>query len=99
MPMTEELVTAKNPDVQTFFSQARELTEMFEGMAKNVRPPLAGRYFIDDKELAKRLSLSRRTLQSYRDNNVIPYYKIGGKTLYDEAEIDQWLSSSYHPKY
>lgn len=97
--MGEGLVTAKHPEVQVFFSQARELSEMFDTILKNVRPPLAGRFFIDDRELAKRLSLSRRTLQIYRNNNTIPYYKIGGKTLYDELEVDAWLNSGYHAKY
>lgn len=97
--MSDELVTGNRPEVQMFFSQARELTEMFDSISKNVRPPLAGRYFIDDKELAKRLSLSRRTLPIYRNNNSIPYYKVGGKTLYDESEIEDWLNSGYHAKY
>lgn len=97
--MIEEVVTKKHPMVQAFFSEARELSEMFGHLRKSVRPPLAGRFFIDDRELAKRLSLSRRTLQIYRNNSIIPYYKIGGKTIYDEAEIEDWLTSNFHARY
>lgn len=85
----------------TFYSQARELAEIFEAIAPNIRPPLAGRFFIEDRELAKRLSLHRRTLQNFRNSNIIPYYKnkIGGKTIYDEAEIEEWLNSNFHARY
>lgn len=97
--MTDEIITRRHPSVQDFYSQAREMTEMFEAIAGNIRPPLAGRFFIDDKELARRLSLHRRTLQNFRNDNIIPYYKIGGKTIYDEAEIEEWLSANFHAKY
>lgn len=97
--MTDEIITRRHPTVLDFYSQAREMTEMFEVIARNIRPPLTGRFFIDDKELASRLSLHRRTLQNFRNDNIIPYYKIGGKTIYDEAEIEEWLSSNFHAKY
>lgn len=97
--MTDEIITRRHPSVLDFYSQAREMYEMFEAIAGNIRPPLAGRFFIDDKELARRLSLHRRTLQNFRNDNIIPYYKIGGKTIYDEAEIEEWLNSNFHAKY
>lgn len=97
--MTDEIITRRHPSVLDFYSQAREMTEMFEVITGNIRPPLAGRFFIDDKELARRLSLHRRTLQNFRNDNIIPYYKIGGKTIYDEAEIEEWLSFNFHAKY
>lgn len=97
--MTDEIITRRHPSVLDFYSQAREITEMCEVIAGNIRPPLAGRFFIDDKELARRLSLHRRTLQNFRNDNIIPYYKIGGKTIYDEAEIEDWLNSNFHAKY
>ena len=97
--MMDEIITKRHPTVMDFYSQAREMTEMFEVIAGNIRPPLAGRFFIDDKELARRLSLHRRTLQNFRNDNIIPYYKIGGKTIYDEAAIEEWLSSNFHAKY
>lgn len=97
--MTDEIITRRHPSVLDFYSQAREMSEMFETIAGNIRPSLAGRFFIDDKELAHMLSLHRRTLQNFRNDNIIPYYKIGGKTIYDEAEIEDWLNSNFHAKY
>lgn len=99
MPMTDEIITKRTPAVIGFFVQARELTEMLDSIGNNLRPPLQGRYFIDDKELSKRLSLHRRTLQNFRNSNIIPYYKVGGKTIYDEAEIEEWLNSNFHARY
>ena len=45
------------------------------------------------------IALHRRTLQNFRNDNILPYYKIGGKVIYDEAEIEEWLNSNYHPRY
>lgn len=97
--MTDDIITKRHPSVMTFYAQARELAEMFEAIAPNIRPPLAGRFFIEDKELSRRLSLHRRTLQNFRNANIIPYYKIGGKTIYDESEIEEWLNANFHAKY
>ena len=97
--MTEEIITKRHPSVESFFVDSGKLNDMIDTIAKNVRPALNGQTFIDDKELAERLSLHRRTLQNFRNDNILPYYKIGGKVIYDEAEIEAWLNSNYHPHY
>ena len=74
--MTEEIITKRHPSVESFFADSGELTDMIDTIAKNVRPALNGQTFIDDKELAERLSLHRRTLQNFRNDNILPYYKI-----------------------
>ena len=97
--MTEEIITKRHPSVESFFADSGELTDMIDTIAKNVRPALNGQTCIDDKELAERLSLHRRTLQNFRNDNILPYYKIGGKVIYNAAEIEAWLNSNYHPRY
>ena len=97
--MTEEIIAKRHPSVEAFFADVRELSEMIDSIAKNVRPALNGQTFIDDKELAERHSLHRRTLQNFRNDNILPYYKIGGKVIYDETEVEAWLNSNYHPRY
>lgn len=44
-----------------------------------------------DAELSQYLKLSRRTLQEYRNNGLVPYYQIGGKILYRESDIEELL--------
>ncbi len=39
------------------------------------------RFFIEDKGIVKTTVITRRTLQNFRNANIIPYYKIGGKTF------------------
>lgn len=93
------LITRRNPAIQTFYAQAKEITSTIESLKDTMRTPLAGHHFIDDYTLSRKLSLSRRTLQTYRDNLTIPYYRVGGKIIYDEAEIEAWLTANYHPRF
>lgn len=52
---------------------------------------LSGHRYLTDAELAKCLKISRRTLQEYRNNGIIPFYHVGGKILYREADIEEFL--------
>jgi excisionase family DNA binding protein len=65
----------------------------------NYRPMLGGERFMTDKELCARLQLSRRTLQDYRNNGVIPYIQLGGKILYRESDIQKILMANYREAY
>ena len=47
------------------------------------------RIFSDNVCLA--LNISKRALQTYRDNGLIPYSNIGGKFFYKEVDIQQIL--------
>ena len=50
-------------------------------------------------ELCDRLQLSRRTLQDYRNNGIIPYIQLGGKILYRESDIQKILMANYREAY
>ncbi|WP_290395838.1 helix-turn-helix domain-containing protein [uncultured Duncaniella sp.] len=52
-----------------------------------------------DAQLSERLGVSRRTLQDFRDRGIIPFYRLDGKILYEEKDIEEYLSSIYIPKY
>ncbi|MBQ2027417.1 MAG: helix-turn-helix domain-containing protein [Alistipes sp.] len=41
--------------------------------------------------MSERLKISRRTLQDYRNNDILPYRQLGGKILYRESDIERVL--------
>ena len=45
------------------------------------------------------LGVSRRTTQDYRDRGLLPYYRLDGKILYAEEDIEIFLQSNYRPKF
>lgn len=75
------------------------MVDNFERAVMNYRPMLGGERFMTDKELCARLQLSRRTLQDYRNNGVIPYILLGGKILYRESDIQKILMANYREAY
>ncbi|WP_290433133.1 helix-turn-helix domain-containing protein [Muribaculum intestinale] len=52
-----------------------------------------------DAQLSEKLNISRRTLQEYRDNRQIAYYRLDGKILYADDDVEEFLKSTYRPKY
>ena len=59
------------------------------------QPLLGGEHYLTDRELSERLKISRRTLQDYRNNGVLPYRQLGGKILYRESDIEKMLQENY----
>ena len=60
-------------------------------IADENQPLLGGEHYLTDRELSERLKISRRTLQDYRNNGILPYRQLGGKILYRESDIEQVL--------
>jgi len=90
-----ELITSKSERVVSFFRALDRMLDGLEGMVRNCKPTLGGERYLTDKEVSKRLRLSRRTLQDYRDQGSIPYCQLGGKILYRESDIQNVLDKGY----
>ena len=68
--------------VRAFFSSLEDLSKRVEKIHENNKPALDGERYYNDKELAVKLKVSRRSLQDYRNNGILPYIRVGGKILY-----------------
>ncbi len=84
-------------DMKTFrkmLKRMEELKQKIEEFNNKVKPPKMGEW-IDAEIVCRMLNISRRTLQEYRTEGVIPYYRINGKILYRESDIEKLLQDNY----
>lgn len=94
------LLTPENDTrVRAFFSSLENLSNRVEKICDNNKPSLDGECYYTDKELAVKLKVSRRSLQDYRNNGILPYTRIGGRILYRASDIERVLTDGYREAY
>ncbi len=91
-----EVVTNHDAQIKDFMASVDSMMNEIAQMADNFQPTLSGTRFLTDSQLSELLHISRRTLQEYRNNGVIPYYHVCGKILYKESEIEEVLKKNWH---
>ncbi|MFA6358432.1 MAG: helix-turn-helix domain-containing protein [Candidatus Omnitrophota bacterium] len=52
--------------------------------------------WLDIQEACQVLKISKRTLQSYRDNGILPFSQIGGKIYFRANDIEEHLNRHYN---
>lgn len=50
--------------------------------------------WLDNQDVCQLLGISKRTLQSYRDNRTLPYTQIGHKMFYNPVDVEKVLNES-----
>ena len=54
--------------------------------------------WLDNQEFMQLLKISRRTAQSYRDNNMIAFSIIGNKIYYKLTDVEELLDRHYQKR-
>lgn len=85
--------------VKAFFLSLEDLSKRVEKIRDSNKPSLDGERYYNDKELAVKLKVSRRSLQDYRNNGILPYVRVGGKILYRASDIERVLMDGYREAY
>lgn len=52
--------------------------------------------WIDNQDVLQALHISKRTLQTFRDNGTLPYSKVKGKFYYKVSDVEQLLQDNYY---
>jgi len=93
-----ELIMPHNIGAKNALESMKEILFLYKVIG-NYRPLLDGERYLTDREVAQILKVSRRTLQEYRNDGMLPYILLGGKVLYRESDLEKVLESCYHPAY
>ena len=77
-----ELINKDTPQVKEFISLLDSMLNGIEIIVKHYKPHLNGERFLSNHEVSKKLNVSLRTLQEWRDTGLIPFIQIKGKIIY-----------------
>lgn len=53
--------------------------------------------WMDGQDVMQSLHISKRTLQTLRDNGTLPYSRVKGKFFYKLSDIEKMLEANYQP--
>ena len=93
--MEHEIVNRETPEMKQLISGIKEVSKRFREIAQTHRPLFGGEIHLTGREVCERLFVSPRTLQDYRDTDIIPYTQIAGKILYRHSDINRLLQENY----
>ncbi|MBM7421291.1 MULTISPECIES: helix-turn-helix domain-containing protein [Chryseobacterium] len=90
-----DLLTNEAEEIIAHQEMITQLRTRIESILKNYRPVMNGEIYLSGEDMCKLLHISKRTLQQYRDDNILPYIQIGGKIIYKETDILTILEQNY----
>jgi len=68
-----DLFTNDNEEIVANQEMITQLRSRIESILKNYRPVMNGEIYLSGEDMCKLLHISKRTLQQYRDDNILPY--------------------------
>ena len=86
MNENNDVFTMEDEPIASVMQDMRKGSKWLSAFLESYRPPLDGERYLTDGEVAELLRVSRRTLQEYRNNRVLPFILLGGKVLYPKRD-------------
>ena len=88
-----------NQDSQTLLQALNDALPYIEHVLKTHKPLFDSERYLTSEELCAVLRISRRTLQDYRNNGILPFIQLPGKILFRESDIRKVLEERFRPAY
>lgn len=88
-----------NDDNRELLQALNDVLPHIEQALKNNNPLFDSERYLTSEELCSILKLSRRTLQDYRNNGILPFIQLPGKVLFRESDIKKILEERFRSAY
>lgn len=86
-----EVVTIEKDTFEEIKQEICEIDSMAEDLLKKFKP--ARTQWLDHKNVCLMLNISKRTLQNYKDQKIIPYTRISRKSYFKLSDIEHFLNN------
>lgn len=77
-----EIITRDSDEFKELAGWMKRIGRSLEDATARMRPTIADEHYLQGEEVCELLHVSKRTLQTLRDEGAVPYTTIGGKMLY-----------------
>ena len=90
-----EIITKDSEEFKELTGWMKKIGKSLEAATARIRPAIADEHYLQGEDVCEMLHISKRTLQTLRDEGAIPYTTIGGKILYPESALYETLRKNY----
>ncbi|GKH15582.1 helix-turn-helix domain-containing protein [Bacteroides uniformis] len=90
-----EIITRDSEEFKELAGWIKKAGKAVKEATARIRPTVADEHYMTEDEVCVLLHISRRTLQTLRDERLVPYTIIGGKLLYPESALYEVLKKNY----
>lgn len=86
-------------DCRAMLDQLTTISAYVREMRMHYKPQLNGERYLTGEEVCHALKITKRTLQQYRDDGLIPFVAMPGRMLYRESDLLAILEKNYVSPY
>ncbi len=90
-----DVITIESEAFRQIIDKLKKLDRNFGSLSEKADKKISERW-LDGQEVRFLLKISTRTLQNYRDEQLLPYSQIGNKMYYKAVDVEKFLKKNYH---
>ena len=90
-----EIITKDSEEFKELTGWMKKIGKSVEAATARIRPAIADEHYLRGEDVCEMLHISKRTLQTLRDEGAIPYTTIGGNLVFPESALYDTLRKNY----